>query len=87
MVRLELQYLYEIGKTTVPAGRVMIALADTLGLEISSLPFAAIIEKAENQSWTRDPFDRLIVAQALLEEAALITKDQTIRQHYAKAAW
>ena len=34
------------------------------GLAVCRLPFASVLEYALNQAWTRDPFDRLIVAQA-----------------------
>ncbi|MCF7950382.1 MAG: hypothetical protein K9L57_01970 [Spirochaetaceae bacterium] len=37
--------------------------------------------------WTRDPFDRLITAQADIQAASLLTKDGTIRTHYPKAVW
>lgn len=87
VVRLELQYLHEIGRTRAPARTVMRALADSLGLGVCALPFARVAEAAERLSWTRDPFDRLIVAQASLAGAPLVTKDKTIREHYAKAAW
>lgn len=86
-VRLELQYLHEIGRTRVPARAVMRALADSLGLGVCARPFAQVVEAAERLSWTRDPFDRLIVAQASLAGAPLVTKDRMIRKHYAKAAW
>lgn len=87
IVRLELQYLYEIRRTRAPARTVMRALADSLGLGVCALPFARVVEAAERQAWTRDPFDRLIVAQASLAGAPLVTKDRTIRERYAKAAW
>jgi len=32
-------------------------------------------------------FDRLIVAQAMVDNATLITKDKTIRANYDKAIW
>jgi PIN domain nuclease of toxin-antitoxin system len=40
-------------------------------------------------SWTRDPFDRLIVAQARCtrRSIALITKDRLIRRHFKGAVW
>jgi PIN domain nuclease of toxin-antitoxin system len=37
--------------------------------------------------WTRDPFDRLITAQAASYNQVLLTKDETIRKHYANAIW
>ena len=39
------------------------------------------------ETWTPDPFDRLIVAQARLLDASLITKDELIHKHYKKAIW
>ena len=86
-VRLELQYLYESGRTRAPARTVARALADSIGLGLCGLPFGRVIEAAERQSWTRDPFDRIIVAQAALAGAPLVTKDRTIQEHYAKSVW
>jgi PIN domain nuclease of toxin-antitoxin system len=40
-----------------------------------------------HQKWVRDPFDRLIVAQASANDAPLITKDEKIRRHYKRAIW
>ncbi|MDW8468760.1 MAG: PIN domain-containing protein [Burkholderiales bacterium] len=85
--RLELQHLYELGRTRAPARTVVRVLADTLGLAVCSLPFEKVVEASERQSWTRDPFDRLIVAQASLSGASLLTKDRTIHEHYARAVW
>lgn len=34
-----------------------------------------------------DPFDRLIVSQASLQEAPLVTKDGDIHEHYRGALW
>ena len=39
------------------------------------------------ESWTRDPFDRMIVAQAALREAPLLTKDRVLHEHYDRAVW
>jgi PIN domain nuclease of toxin-antitoxin system len=87
MVRLELQYLYEIGRTKTTAAKVVQELSAAIGLKLCDHPFAKIIERAERQSWTRDPFDRVIVAQASLEKCVLVTKDQTIHSSYGMALW
>lgn len=87
MVRLELQYLYEIGRVNQPALIVLDALESSLGLSVCHSPFSAIVREAEAHSWTRDPFDRIIVAHAALHDAQLLTKDETIRANYAKAVW
>jgi len=87
MVRMELQYLYEIDRISEPPLPVLDTLESLLGLNICSAPFPAIIKEAEGQNWTRDPFDRLIVAQAALYNALLITKDEIIHKHYPHAFW
>ena len=86
-VELELQYLYEIGRTAKPARQVIEALGRDVGLEVCDLPFPRVVEVALDQSWTRDPFDRLIVSQALLRQAPLVTRDQPIRDNYPAATW
>ena len=87
MVRLELQYLYEIGRVSTPAAVVFDELAAAIGLSICSQSFPAIVSESEKQSWTRDPFDRIIVAHAALSGSTLITKDETIHRHYPHACW
>ncbi|MEW6429296.1 MAG: hypothetical protein AB1568_14815 [Thermodesulfobacteriota bacterium] len=44
-----------------------------------------IITEAQPQGWTRDPFDRIITATAAAREATLLTRDESIRNHYPKA--
>ena len=87
MVRMELQYLYEINRVSEPPLPVLDTLESLLGLTICHAPFPAIIKETESQNWTRDPFDRIIVAQAALYNATLITKDESIHKHYSKAFW
>ncbi|MBA1146033.1 PIN domain-containing protein [Ectothiorhodospiraceae bacterium WFHF3C12] len=87
MVRLELQSLFEIGRVTSPPLPVLDALEAALGLSVCRASFAAVVRQAESRNWTRDPFDRLIVSQAALYDAPLITKDQTIHHNYSHAVW
>lgn len=87
IVALELQYLFEIARTTEPAKVVVEALTRELGLKSCDLPFTEVIVEALNQSWTRDPFDRIIVSHAQLRGTSLLTKDQTIREHFTHALW
>lgn len=86
-VKLELQYLFEIGRTTEPARTVVNTLERTVGLAICDLPFQEVVEVALAQSWTRDPFDRLIVSQASLRKLRLLTKDRNIRESFPEAIW
>ena len=87
MVVLELQYLYEIGRTTEPGDVVVLDLSQRIGLRVREEPFQHIITQALRQTWTRDPFDRVIVGQAALHQRTLVTKDRSIREHYPQAFW
>ena len=87
MVVLELEYLFETGRTRESARTVLQGLGRDIGLRLCDLPFADVAGAAVRQSWTRDPFDRIIVAQAAVRGAPLITKDAEIRAHYQRAIW
>jgi PIN domain nuclease of toxin-antitoxin system len=86
-VKLELQYLYEIGRITVPANRIVDDLGAQIGLCICDLPFDVVVNRALALDWTRDPFDRLISAQALCRGLPLLTKDKSIRRPVKLAVW
>lgn len=87
MVRLELQYLHEVNRVGVPPTPVLDELASVLGLKVCDAPFPGVVQAAEAETWTRDPFDRLIVGQAALQRASLVSKDEVIRAHYPRTIW
>jgi PIN domain nuclease of toxin-antitoxin system len=84
-VVLELQLLHEIGRLKHDADEIMEGLARTTGLMQSGTPFARVVAQSVRLSWCRDPFDRLIVAQAIADKSRLLTCDDTILKHYRKA--
>ena len=87
MVCLELQYLWEIGRVSEPGAVVLDALSSALGLVECAASFGAVVAEAERSPWTRDPFDRLILAHASLHGAPLVTKDEAMHRQYAEALW
>lgn len=87
MVQLELQYLRETGRITADPALILGSLGCSIGLRLCDLPFAQVVTESLNLTWTRDPFDRLIVAQALSRRASLLTKDTSILTHYPLACW
>jgi PIN domain nuclease of toxin-antitoxin system len=88
MVLLELQYLYELGRTLQPAHALVGQLEAEIGLKICDHPFPSVVEKCLLESWTRDPFDRLIVAHARANRyTPLVSSDEAIRHNYSKAIW
>jgi len=86
-VRLEIEYLHETGRLARPAHEILGELQVSVGLRIFDVSFGAVIEKAMTIHWTRDPFDRLIVATALCAGTPLLTRDPTIRKNMKIAVW
>lgn len=85
MAVLELEFLYEIRRVRISREAALETLAREFGLCVCDLPFEAVARQAAAEAWTRDPFDRIIVAQARLAQAILITRDTTMHAQYAKA--
>lgn len=87
MVQLELTFLHEIGRLSVTGADIIGDLRDRIGLELSDASTASVVRAAEPLGWTRDPFDRMIVADALVAAAHVVTKDRQILQHVGIARW
>jgi len=87
VVRLELQYLFEIQRVTDEANEIIFALSDRIGLKMCDKSLNTIVSGALDLSWARDPFDRIIVGNASINHDILVTKDQNILENYEKAMW
>ena len=87
MVELELEYLFEIDRINVKADIIVNYLKEKIDLKMCGNLFSDIVQESISMKWTRDPFDRIITAQAALSDSILITKDHQIRKHYSKAVW
>lgn len=86
MVLLELQYLNEIRRTRSNAHDVLTKLEAEIGMAVCNLPFPKVIASAVHESWTRDAFDRVIVAHAKAAGMMnLITFDLSIQENYSQA--
>jgi PIN domain nuclease of toxin-antitoxin system len=74
-----------LGKLEAPAG-----FASTL-LEAGALPLPVSLDHAEaveHLPWHhRDPFDRQLDAQALIEGAALVSRDEKLLPYGAQLIW
>lgn len=87
LVQLELTYLHEIGRISREGEFVLQALSKDIGLSVADVSLAKVIKIASALTWTRDPFDRMIVAHSMVANAALVSKDRLIRKHCGKAIW
>jgi PIN domain nuclease of toxin-antitoxin system len=88
IVLVELEYLYEVHRIKLPSQDIYVKLQHEIGMRVCDLDFPAIANMTIAEKWTRDPFDRLIVAHAKANGLApLISADQEIQQHYPRTIW
>jgi PIN domain nuclease of toxin-antitoxin system len=81
---LEMQFLSEIGRIKLKLPLDQIVDDDRFAVDDPSS--TALFQAAVELSWTRDPFDRLIVGHARLRGWRLATADERIVGHLAKSA-
>jgi PIN domain nuclease of toxin-antitoxin system len=87
-VLIEMNYLYESAKIRYTAKEIYAVLNAAFGVSLCPIPFSDVAIQALDLTWTRDPFDRIIVAQAQVNQhATLITRDRTLQIHYKRCVW
>lgn len=87
-VLIELNFLLQIKRIIRNPLDLAKQLRTQLGVQVCDHSFPDLAETALFESWTRDPFDLLIVAHAKANNySMLITQDEKIRQNYPKAVW
>jgi len=88
VVLLELEFLYEIERIKLRSRDIQRKIEAELGVRLCALPFTDIANAALDEKWTRDPFDRLIVANAKANGfAPLVSADERIAKHYPRTVW
>ncbi|HEY4089447.1 MAG TPA: type II toxin-antitoxin system VapC family toxin [Bryobacteraceae bacterium] len=86
-VLLEMQFLQEIGRLNVGPDQWLDILKRDFEVRICPISVQRVVTEAFKLSWTRDPFDRIIVAQTIAGEGKLITKDDRIHKNFDGALW
>ncbi len=74
------------GKLDLPEGLLLDALADEGFIELAISSTQALIAGALPPHH-RDPFDRMLVAQALSERLTLVTNDERITAYDVPVLW
>ena len=88
MVLIELEYLYEVNRIKLSSRAVLLKVGHEAGVRVCDLRFPRVADVVVDEKWTRDPFDRTIVAQAKANGLALlVSADEEIRKHYPRAVW
>lgn len=78
---LELQFLHETNRIRLKHGGIRWVMEDDRWM-LDEPPAGAWFLRAVDVGWTRDPFDRLIAAHALLRQWRLATSDLGIIAHF-----
>jgi PIN domain nuclease of toxin-antitoxin system len=87
-VLIELNFLHQIGRIIREPLDLAKQLRVQIGARVCDRSFADLCETALFETWTRDPFDLLIVSHAKSNGyAPLVTSDEKIRRHYPRAVW
>ena len=73
-----MQFLSETGRIRLRRGATISQLADDEEWLVDDPPSAEWFEEAVQLGWTRDPFDRLIVAHARVRGWRLATADRAL---------
>lgn len=73
------------GKLHAPSD--LVEAADKVGFVLRPVTFADVAALRALPPIHRDPFDRMLVAQAQLDNAVLVTKDALIRQYPVSVLW
>jgi PIN domain nuclease of toxin-antitoxin system len=88
VVLIELNFLLQIGRVIRNPLDLAKQLRTQLGVQICDHSFPDTAETALFETWTRDPFDLLIVSHAKANNySTLVTHDEKIRLHYPRAVW
>ncbi len=61
--------------------------ADRNQIEIIPINYTHLISLSKLPNHHNDPFDRLIIAQAISEDLTIITKDKLFKNYKVKKAW
>jgi PIN domain nuclease of toxin-antitoxin system len=79
--------MHEIGRARDSAPIMLAALRQSIGLEVADISLDKLVQTALGLTWTRDPFDRMIAAQAIVADVPLVTADRTILANLPLATW
>lgn len=80
---LEIQFLFEVGQLEIVRPEFAETVMDDPRFVVDEVPLLALVRHALALGWTRDPFDRLLVAHSMARRTPLCTLDRTIHENHA----
>ena len=80
---------YGLGRLPLPQPpeKFIPAMRDHHGIDTLPIDEESVLHTARLQPLHRDPFDRLLVCQAIVHGLALLTPDPLISQYPARVVW
>jgi PIN domain nuclease of toxin-antitoxin system len=79
---LEIQFLSEIGRIDLKNPDFTDALMADPRFVVDEVPLVALIRRAMELTWTRDPFDRLLAAHSSVRRLPFCTTDGKVREFH-----
>ena len=79
---LEIQFLAEVGRLSVRNPQFTNKVMEDTRFTVDEIPLTSIVRYALPLDWTRDPFDRLLVAHSSARRISFCTTDRDIRSHH-----
>ena len=85
----EIQIKSQLGKLTLddPLAELVREQQAVNGLRILGVDLSHVLELEALPSFHGDPFDRLLVAQARVEDLHLVTSDRKVRRYPTQSVW
>jgi PIN domain nuclease of toxin-antitoxin system len=85
----EMQIKLQLGKLrlNLPLAKVIESQQQTNGIEVLPIILSHVLELDSLPAYHRDPFDRLLIAQARVEDAVLISNDPIFTDYSVKLLW
>lgn len=76
---LEIQFLAEVGRLTVRRPEFSQAVLADPRFVVDEVPLITLVDKALPLTWTRDPFDRFLVAHSDARRVPLCSLDRRVQ--------
>ena len=79
---LEIQLLAEVGRLSVINPQFINTVSNDRRFIVDDLSLDTLVSHSLKLDWTRDPFDRLLVAHSLARRLAFCTTDRLVRSRH-----
>ena len=85
----EMQIKLQLGKLrlALPLRQIIESQQQTNQIEILPITMSHVFALGNLPSHHKDPFDRLLIAQAIVEDTALVTGDRMFSEYPINVAW